>query len=150
MFELMSPLALADGARQCRGRCAELSFELTQSAYVSAFRSNRRQVQTSSCIGPVKRKARSSLRYKVNVPHGPRSTSAKDGIGFYVIASRDVTVAHKISRHIQRASSKCGGLAGVDHDHWLNGLLALIEKYRDDLEWQAMHFQVVDGDLQPI
>jgi len=117
--------------------CIEVSFELTQDAYLFVLSTSQRELHSSSCSSQTTLDEAGERRFRLRLGRG--RDSATPDAGVYAIAVADRAVARAVARHIRNAPGACSRHAKSGLNRWLTQLDALLAKHPGSYEWRAIH-----------
>ena len=156
MTPLMSPLSseAVDRVGVCRRggpeRCAEISFELLQPAYLLVFSTRDDAVDLPACDGRLERDDPGQRRFRLRVRNRNVATH-QPGAGFYALAVADADVAAHLQHLLRRAPGGCGAdadtVTDASADAWIGQLQTALARYGDRVQWQAIH---LDAEVRPL
>ncbi len=135
---LLGPIN-ADIARKqgiCRGPvpCAEVSFDVEQSAYLVMFSTSSGRVNLLDCDAP-DRPTTGNRRFRLKV----RSSDERDrpSVGFYVLASTDKATARRLASTVGQAPGACDG--NITRADWMKTLGEQMSRAGNSAAWEAIH-----------
>ena len=150
---LLSPLAVerADRVGICRdrrgARCAELSFEVLEPAYLLAFTIQDQRVELADCRGRVQRAERGERRFRLPVGSAVDAGSQGADIGFYVFAVKERRRAEQLRRVLEAAPGACGSRSARTTATWLARFESVFANDDDPVQWAALHLDAELGRL---
>jgi len=121
------------GSNSNASRCAEVSFDLLQPAYLFVLSSSQRKLQAVSCEARLIETGSGERRFRFLVP---RTDGELPDAGIYAIAVSNRATAGRVSRHIRKGV--CSRPLSRS-ETWLAELDALISNHQNDIDWRAIH-----------
>ncbi|MEZ5557589.1 MAG: hypothetical protein R3E86_03480 [Pseudomonadales bacterium] len=129
--------------------CAEVEFDLRESAYLFVFSTQSRAVRGIDCASGLTRVDPGTRRFRLRVPPAqlPVPSDAalaevtgrrRPDAGRYVLATRDRRAARALQRSLQAAPAACGDTHTVPIERWLDGLTATLTEHTGQISWRAL------------
>lgn len=119
---------------QTRG-CVQVDFELSTSAYVVMFSTTGGAPLPLGCEIP-KRRQPGKHQFRLKVPMG--EIPNRPTVGFYALAFKDRSAARAVHRELIRGAASCSN-DPTPVDEWAASFSRILNQYRDQTEWQALH-----------
>lgn len=119
---------------QPRG-CVQVDFELSRPAWVVMFSTAGGVPHSLGCeISESRRPGKHQFRLKVPIAKNPNRPT----VGFYALAFEDRSSARAVQRELIRGSANCSK-DPTPVDEWAASFSRILNQYRDQTEWQALH-----------
>jgi hypothetical protein len=133
---LLGELNMIPDTHPCNAsRCAEVSFELLDEAYLLVFSTFQADVSPLQCRTALLKKTPGVQRYRLNLADGEGQRT-----GLYVIAARERQPLNSLNRQLRNAPGACGTPQNRDPQRWLTATMAEIANQQHALQWRAIHF----------
>src|SRR5690606_6000718 len=118
----------------------EVSFELTERAYLFVISTRNHDLVEAPCDRDLQRTDPGLRRYRLRVPPGRYAVDSADtgpDAGLYVLAVQNRAAARRIRDALAAAPGACRSQANTAD--WLAALQAALVRHGDEVSWRALH-----------
>lgn len=141
-MSLLSAINRGERKRECRGHgrhCVDIDYEIFEDSYVFEFYTKKGAMVPLTCEVPAPRSG--ITRYGLKVL--PTETLARPSLGYYVLATRDITAARHVADALSSGSAHCGR---NPTKKWTTALSTVISRYH--IDWRAIHLINTRGKIR--